>query len=187
MGGHRGEEQPFYDELGVKRTLWFEAIEESAVWMKDHFKNRDDVLVVNECLSDGPGLTNFNITNNLASSSLLDLDLHYKYHPKVEVTEVRQVFTLPLDEVFFDDLNEDISDYDMMNLDVQGAELDVLTGSMKVLEHMKYIYTEVNTGELYVGCSKMTEISYFLERFGFEMRMVKMTPYEWGDALYIKK
>ena len=186
VGGHRGEEQPWYDEIGVKRTLWIEAIPESAKWMEDHFSSREDIKVVQAALSDQAGLADFHITNNLASSSLLELAKHKEYHPKIHETSVIEVFTECLTDVFYNCTQESISHYDMLNIDVQGAEMKVLRGGRDLLWDMKWIYCEVNIEEIYKGCARLEDIEEYLDKFGFELKELEMTPYSWGDALFSK-
>ena len=185
IGGHRGEEQPFYDDLGVLRTLWFEAIPESAEWMTKHFQDRGDVRVIQACLSDGYGFVDFQITNNYASSSMLELGTHLQHHPKIYVEETKRVWTEPL-EVLMAKIQEKPKNYDTMNIDVQGAELKVLKGYGKQLYNIKYIYCEVNREELYKGCCLVHEIDNYLGDFGFNRVETMWTDKQWGDALYIK-
>ena len=49
-------------------------------------------------------------------------------------------------------------DYNFLNLDIQGAELLALRGIEDNLKFIDYIYTEVNTGEVYKNCAKVYEI-----------------------------
>jgi len=74
-----------------------------------------------------------------------------------------------------------------MNLDIQGAELKALKGSTLILPHIKSIYTEVNTKELYENCAMLHELDSYLESFGFTRVETSMTEHGWGDAFYIKK
>lgn len=76
--------------------------------------------------------------------------------------------------------------YDFMNLDIQGAELKAFMGADKILPHIKAIYTEVSTKELYNNCCLLEELDVFLEKYGFKRIAISMTQHCWGDALYIK-
>ena len=49
-----------------------------------------------------------------------------------------------------------------------------------------YIYTEINTNTLYKDCALVSEIDEYLSKYGFIRVETSMTPFEWGDALYIK-
>ena len=77
--------------------------------------------------------------------------------------------------------------YNFLNLDIQGAELLALKGFLKGLEKIEYVYTEVNSGEVYKDCAKIEELDFFLKEYNFERVETNMTQYEWGDAFYRKK
>jgi hypothetical protein len=80
----------------------------------------------------------------------------------------------------------DFSNYNMLNMDIQGAELLALKGATNLLKTMDYLYLEVNTAHLYKECALINEIDEFVKKFGFMRVSTKMTEFEWGDAFYIK-
>ena len=58
----------------------------------------------------------------------------------------------------------------------------------KYLQNIEYIYTEVNTEEVYKNCDKMDDLSKYLLNLGFKLvdaRIYKQ--YGWGDAFYIRQ
>ena len=58
----------------------------------------------------------------------------------------------------------------------------------KYLGNVKYIYTEVNTEEVYKECDTIDAIDNYLRQFGFERCDVRIyQQFGWGDAFYIKK
>ena len=184
IGGHRGEEQSVYDAMGVANTLWIEAIQESADWIRDRFADRDDINVICATLSDKTEAATLHITNNLASSSILPLGTHSQSHPDIHVTEKRKVRTALLSILLI--WQEDIM-YDCINIDIQGAELKALKGAYHILDGIDTIYTEVNTEEVYKGCALLPAMDEYLAGFGFTRVEIKMTRHGWGDAFYIKK
>lgn len=80
-----------------------------------------------------------------------------------------------------------IEKLNFVNLDIQGVELRALKSMEKYLQHVKYIYTEVNTEQVYKGCNLIGEIDEYLKQFGF-VRVAQQIykQYGWGDAFYIK-
>lgn len=78
-----------------------------------------------------------------------------------------------------------IVDCNLLNLDVQGYELEVLKGAENTLKHIEYIYTEVNEKELYENCVYINELDEFLT--DFKRAETEMTSHGWGDGLYIRK
>jgi hypothetical protein len=80
----------------------------------------------------------------------------------------------------------DLNNYNFINIDIQGAELLALKSFGKLLDNFKYIYTEINTNNLYKDCALVSEIDEYLSKYGFIRVETSMTEFEWGDALYIK-
>ena len=44
---------------------------------------------------------------------------------------------------------------------------------------------EVNQTEVYKGCGLISDIDTFLLQYNFKRVLTNITPYGWGDALYI--
>jgi FkbM family methyltransferase len=185
VGAHDLEEKPDYENMGVKKILWIEGNPEV------YQKNRDlvdgsDQILLNELVweFDNDELE-FKITNNLQSSSILDMNKHKLHHPDVTVDKSILMKTKTLDSII-DEIKIDPEVYNFINLDIQGVELRALKGFSKNLKFINYIYTEVNTGEVYSDNDTMEEMDSYLTQFGFERVETNITPYEWGDAFYIK-
>lgn len=184
VGAHMGEERKVYNELGIKKVVWIEAIEALAHKLFEKLKQSEDHIVIWDVISDKNGHAMFHVTNNFASSSLLDLGTHVKHHPNIYNIRKSIVKVITLDKLIKQNSIK-INDYNMLNLDIQGAELMALKGMAKKLKHIKYIYTEVNTEKVYKGCCLMKEIDAYLT--DFNRVETKITKYCWGDALYIRK
>jgi hypothetical protein len=89
--------------------------------------------------------------------------------------------------VRLDDFIEDATDYNFINIDVQGYELEVMKGASRILEGIDYIMSEVNRDEVYINCPKVEELDYFLSKFGFSREETTWDGLTWGDALYVKR
>ena len=76
--------------------------------------------------------------------------------------------------------------YNFVNIDLQGYELPAIKGFGDAISKMDYIYTEVNTGEVYKGCTKIEELDEYLGGYGFTRVETEMTDAEWGDSFYMK-
>ena len=61
----------------------------------------------------------------------------------------------------------DVSGYDVLVLDTQGAELLVLKGATSLLPHMRYVRAEAADFEAYAGCCKLDDLDDFLKGYGF--------------------
>ena len=123
-------------------------------------------------------------TSNLGqSSSLLRPEFHLQQYPGITFPgrEVVQVSTL----------NQEIKniegDFNIMNVDVQGYELEVFKGSTDILEKIDIINTEVNRVHMYENCPLINEIDEFLAKFDFVKVDENWMGHYWGDAIYVKK
>ena len=122
----------------------------------------------------------FYVASNPSSSSVLPMKLHRAAHPDIVVTDTRRMTTTTVDTLC---ATQEITQPDLLVLDLQGAELLALRGATRTLAEVAAVYTEVNTAELYEGCALLDDLDAFLEPF---VRVdTAMTPHRWGDALYI--
>ena len=101
------------------------------------------------------------------------------HHPHVKFPTTEEVEVDLLDEY-------DCKDYNFINMDVQGYELEVLKGGKKVLENINYVYCEVNRDEVYENNAYVEEIDEFLADYGMERVETNWAGDIWGDALYIR-
>ncbi len=127
----------------------------------------------------------FNMSNNVQSSSIFDLELHATEHPDVVYIDSVEMNTITVNS-FLDSLKIDSTKLNFWNIDIQGAELLALKGASKYLQHVDVLYLEVNTKELYKGGALINEIDDFLASYKFSRKITEMTNHGWGDALYIK-
>lgn len=185
IGAHLMEERNDYLSFGLDNTIWIEA-NLNLIKQISNLKGEKE-KVFNYAITDVDNeICDLKITNNGQSSSLLDLKLHLNHHPHIHVVENSKVITRRMDTLLNDE-KITIHNYDFLNIDVQGVELLVLKSFGKLLENIKYIYTEINTDYLYENCTLLNEIDSYLETFGFLRVETSMTQYQWGDALYMKK
>lgn len=187
VGAHRMEERNDYISSGVnKNIIWIEANPTIYNDIKNTSNLLDSEKIYNYAISDiDDTMYDFYVTNNGQSSSILELDLHKTHHPDIYVTETLKVSSKRMDSLFKQE-NLSITDYNFINLDIQGAELLALKGFGKLLDNIDYIYTEVNSNYLYKNCTLIQEIDHYLQNFNFKRTETAWTQFEWGDAFYIK-
>ena len=187
LGAHQAEEAPAYQEVGVPKVIWIEGNPELMSSLKTELKKYSNQLVYNVLVSDTDNQKMiFNVTNNYQSSSILELGTHKDHSPDVKVDHTISLTTHRLD-TFFANNNIDISDYNFLNIDLQGAELLAMRGLGDLMRHFDYIYTEINIGEVYKNCPVLFELDTYLHQYGFIRTETYLTPWQWGDAFYIKQ
>lgn len=187
IGAHECEELNDYNRVGVNNSniYWIEAMQEKV----DFCKNRYNGVNIFQAVIDDENNKEitFNITNNGQSSSILEFGSHETSHPQVHIVSKKQMITSRMDTLIERE-NIPIEKLNFVNLDIQGVELRALKSMEKYLKHVKYIYTEVNTEQVYKGCNLIGEIDEYLKQFGF-VRVVERIyqQFGWGDAFYIKQ
>ena len=181
VGAHECEELSCYEEyISRDKILWIEALEDKVNMSRLSYPG---ILIENAVVSDKVETVTFKRSNNGQSSSFLDFGLHETHHPDVWYVESFQAETKLLKNII---CNYDI-DFNFLNLDIQGAELNALKGMENYLTKVDYIYTEVNSDYLYKDCSLIGEIDEYLSQFGFtRVETVWYGGCQWGDAFYIK-
>lgn len=119
------------------------------------------------------------------SSSLLEPKLHTEQYPDIVFDKRRQVDVSTLDE----ELMGSRLLYNILNIDVQGYELEVLKGASEALKNIEIIFIEVNAREMYKGCVLVGELDRFLEKHGFKREETVWQYHNgqetWGDAIYV--
>ena len=185
IGAHDCEELRVYTNWGVSSNniIWIDAISEKV----EEAKSRGIPNVYRAVITDkDDAAVTFNISNNVQSSSILNLKTHLQEHPHIHYVRSTQETTVTID-TFFKRNNLDPAKYSFWNLDIQGAELLALTGAPESIAYATAMYLEVNEKELYENCALVGELDTFLSKHGFTRVQTRMTDHGWGDALYIKK
>ena len=121
--------------------------------------------------------------NDTSSSSILDMYIHKEVYPKISYVNSIKSKSITID-TFFDLHNINRSDFNFVNIAIQGAELLALKGAVNYLNYVKVVYIKIHETELYKGCSNIKEIDEFLGNYNFRRIITIMTDKGWGDALY---
>lgn len=192
VGAHKCEELKSYLQIGIKieNIYWIEAQPE-LVYMN---KINNPSLKIYQALIDEEDDKElvFNITKNdhtgdSQSSSILEFGSHETSHPQVKMVDKKIMKTSRLETVI-ERKYIDMEEVNFICLDIQGVELRALKSMEKYLQNIDYIYTEVNTEEVYKNCDQMDDLTEYLKKFDFKLvdsRIYKQ--YGWGDAFYVKE
>lgn len=186
IGAHHGQEVDVYKKLGIKSIL-FEPHPDSYDILTNKFKTSSDVILENIALGScsDTKIMYCETANQAMSCSLLKPKKHLSYYPHIKFESEKIVNQIPLDD-YIESKKIDLSEYNFINMDVQGYELEVLKGSAQTLKNIDHIMTEINFEDLYENCVKVDELDSFLNKFGFNRLITAPTPYGWGDAFYSK-
>jgi FkbM family methyltransferase len=178
-GAHKGEESGVYRKHSFGPVIWIEAIPELAQELETTTQapNR----VINATLWSRTGEKKpFSIANASGSSSLFEMGTHLVEHPNIRPERVIEVTTTTLDDLALG------QEYNLLVLDLQGAEFQALEGAFRTLTNIDYIVSEVNRKNLYQGIKLIPEIDRLLDGLGFVRVATRWTRHGWGEALFIK-
>lgn len=182
IGAHYGQEHSLYKKNNLQNIIYFEPLKKNFEVLKENIK--DDAKLYNFALGNDEKFVEMFVesANNGQSSSILQPELHLQSYPHIVFNEKETVEMKKLDSFEIDYTN-----YNFINIDVQGYELEVFKGAKNVLSNIDYIISEVNRGMLYKNCVFVEELDSFLFEFGFVRKQTSWDGGSWGDALYIKE
>lgn len=180
VGAHLGEEASTYGLLRASEVHWVESQSRLANELRSSLDpSKNSVYHATVWSEDDLELT-FYETNNSQSSSVLPMKLHLVEHPHIVQARSYRVKTNRLDSILPD------KKFDLINMDIQGAEYPALIGLGKLLRTAKVLYLEVNKREMYEGVIHVSELDHWLKQQGFS-RVITKWPHRrgWGDAIYV--
>jgi FkbM family methyltransferase len=199
VGADRGLELPQYKNMGVSEVVWVEANPEVYEELLESLKimNIEEIksLPFNQLITNRDDVeTEFHLyyghdaghlVGNKGMSSILKAKNSWWGSECYKGTILLNSLTLDT----FLEKNDLGYDFDLLNMDTQGAELLISKGAKKLLDTVKYIYSEVTLyNPYYQGNPLFDELSEFLNQFGFEHFITELSEEKcWGDALFIKK
>lgn len=181
VGAHSGEELGEYSKYGFDPVIWVEAQPDLASNLAKKVQPPSIVLQAVAWNRDGVELQ-FKRTNNGQSSSVFEFGTHSSFFPEVVVETSEMMVSARLDSVLPSDLRPNF-----LNLDIQGAEYEALEGLGELLHSFDYVYSEVNSAQVYFGIKQIEDIDKYLASFGFIRVATFWTGAGWGDALYLRK
>ena len=181
IGGHYGEEITDYLREGIQNILVFEPLNENFDILTEKVKDLNaNIEGYQVALGSKPGEYKMYVSDNeKQSSSILKPKVHLTHHPHVKFPSVETVEVHLLDDY-------NCYDYNFINMDVQGYELEVLRGGLETLKQVDYVYCEVNRDEVYEHNAYVQEIDEFLSDYDMIRVETDWAGDIWGDALYIK-
>lgn len=208
VGAHRGEEITYYEEdFYATKVIFVEPNPEVFSELKINIDNKSFFNIKSFCyccaISDFDGESDFNIiygqdanfmSGNKGCSSLLEINYenvrkennshHFVFQKKIKVP----VYKL---DTLLEQNNHNFEDFQFLNIDSQGVELQVLKGAEKLLQQktLKNILVESTIDKpFYQGNSLFLEVKEFLEKRDFKfIDMIWHSENVWGDALFQRK
>ena len=186
IGAHKLEELPEYLNHNLDKIIWVEANPYKYEYIEKIIKNYDQMFLGKFAAGCEEEEKTLNLANNGESSSILEFGTHKKSYPNIIYTSKIKVNTKSVDR-WLDEKKIIRKNFNFLNIDIQGYELEALKGMTKQLKIVDFIYLEVNFCEVYKGCPNISEIDDFLLNFSFYRVGTVKTKDGWGDAIYAKE
>jgi len=186
VGSFIGKKFSLLKEVGFTDFVLIEANPNLIDDLKNNVGN--EVTILNALVTNSDNKEyDFYIGKHLQASSMLEFDKHAHYHPELsQVTEVIKLKGTTLDSLLKNE-GIDVNKFNFLMMDVQGAEKMVLEGFKENINHIEYIYTELNFDVMYKNCVLENELTEYLRKENFYLAKYFDTGFGWGDGLYIRK
>jgi len=183
IGAHSGQEYNAYALQGISEMVFFEPINSNFRELVKHIPRDSHIKAFNVALGNKTGIVDMFVetANHGMSCSVLEPGTHLNQYPNITFDTKETVSMFRLDDMNLKPV------YNMINIDVQGYELEVFKGAINTLEHIDIIYSEINLEQVYKGCVQVDELDLFLGLYGFKRVLTDIKPKTWGDALYLKR
>ena len=185
VGANTGQEIDLYQAYDL-RVVWVEPIPEIFDTLKTNIKDIKKHVALQCLVTDQDDIEYaFHVSNRGGqASSILELKEHKDIWPHVDFDR-----TIPLRSATLATLLKregiNVSEYDALVLDTQGAELLVLTGAVPILNAFKFIKVEVPDFEAYTGCCQLKDVEAFVQQHGFsEISRKKFAERAEGGSYY---
>jgi len=192
VGAFDGSELSSYRKLNLFNTILFEPQKQMYNVVKH--KCIDDEIVYNVALGSNNIEADMFISDKAGgmangatqSSSILEPKVHLTEHPEVTFPEKETISVKRFDNFVISN-KIDVLGYNMLNVDVQGYELEVFKGFGDYLNQIDIIIAEVNRDEVYKGCAMIGDIDAYLSQYNLRQASVYWQSASWGDAVYVRK
>lgn len=183
-----GNTSSYLDIFDTPTIHAIEPLPEQFKELNNKFGSDKRVLLHNIALGNKKEKINMNVYEDDGSSSVFESnEAHEKYGGE---QKTNRKSTIECQQTTINDLVEDA---DIINLDMQGYELNALKGATEVLQNCKAIIVEVSFVPLYDGQPLFCDISSFLSDYDFHVYDLY---FRWkgengelthGDAVFLNK
>ena len=181
IGAHYGEELEEYQLNNISDVVLFEPLSSNFQVLEQRAtKFNMNIIGHQVALGNGTGEVEMFLSSNLQeSSSILKPKKVLTQYPHITFNETENVVLCKLDDYNY-------RDYNFINMDVQGYELEALKGASETLKYVDYVYCEVNRDEVYEDNAFVEQLDEFLETYKLKRVETEWIGDTWGDALYVK-
>ena len=185
VGAWEGLDVPEYKTLEISKITLVEAMPDKARALRERFSDDHQVEIIEAAASNVSNATVSFYPLEYGSSSLLKPKIESLQHVFADFAEIDPI---TVRTIRIDEIETSETEKIMLIIDVQGAELQVLKGSIKTLKKTVLIKVELSTVAYYEGQSHQKEITHFLEDHGFVCLSKRISKkMGQGDAIFLQR
>jgi FkbM family methyltransferase len=193
IGANRGQVVQYYLDLFPNATIHaFEPFQESFNILKANFENNKRVVLNQIAISNHENDVEFFVNVNADTNSLLKPQETGLSSDK-QVKNLEKI-TVPCSTIDAYCKKHQISNIDILKMDIQGGEYNALLGAFEKLESKKIdlVYTESFFVEQYEKAPLFFDIGKLMHQNGYCLQDIYAPNYgnnkiAWCDAIFIKK
>ena len=184
FGAHLGQEVDKYIKNNIKNINLYEPQQSVYKKLYEKYSKYEFISFFNFGLGseNSNQILNVEKDNEGQSSSILRPARHLDFYPNINFDHNEKIQIRRYEEL-------DIQNVNLLNIDIQGYELEALKGCGDKLHNVDYIIIEINRDLLYENNPLVQDIDLFLQEYDFirsESRWAS-TRLPFGDAFYIKR
>ncbi|MDC0838310.1 FkbM family methyltransferase [Limnoraphis robusta] len=175
VGAGEGRSLKRFAKFTNAQILLIEANPVTCERLKMAVGDRPNIQTVHVAIADQNSTATLHVTNIESNSSILSLTEYKKLYPNLTETQQIPVETRTIDSILTE-LNLLPEDYNILCLDIQGAELLALTGASEILQHLDAIYSTTSQNQLFERGATFEQLNAFLNEHYFTP-VAQATPY----------
>ncbi|MET0098635.1 FkbM family methyltransferase [Limnospira platensis] len=175
VGAGEGRSLKRFAKFTNAQILLIEANPVTCERLKMAVGDRPNIQTVHMAIADQNSEATLHVTNIESNSSILPLTQYKKLYPNLSETQQIPVDTRTIDTILAE-LNLLPEDFNILYLDIQGAELLALTGASEILQHLDAIYTTTSQHQLFERGATLEQVNAFLNEHYFTP-VAQATPY----------
>ncbi|MCF3582855.1 FkbM family methyltransferase [Planktothrix agardhii 1811] len=187
IGAYDGKTLKRLNLPNTVKILVIDANQGAVERLQENFANSPNIQVVQAAIANHNDTVTLHLTSLESSSSILPWKQYSEIYPNIKEIQQLTLSSRTLDTLL-EELNLSPSDFNILILDIQGAELLALEGANQLLNNLDAIYTNVHYQELFEGGALAEEVNQFLSDYQFDI-VAEDTPYHpaWGEAFYVRQ
>ncbi|WP_313707876.1 FkbM family methyltransferase, partial [Planktothrix agardhii] len=187
IGAYDGKTLKRLNLPNTVKILVIDANQGAVERLQENFADSPNIQVVQAAIANHNDTVTLHLTSLESSSSILPWKQYGEIYPNIKEIQQLTLSSRTLDTLL-EELNLSPSDFNILILDIQGAELLALEGANQLLNTLDAIYTNVHYQELFEGGALAEEVNQFLSDYQFDI-VAEDTPYHpaWGEAFYVRQ